>query len=413
MISFKPSPAIENMRNLLHMVAENQMRPVARQCDRHDAEKPWDYINFMWESVKARASESAAAAKKEKKEKKADGPREGNMQMVIIIEQLAWGDAGIYLCTPNSGLAGFAIEAVGTPEQKERFLKRFSEGEPKWGAMAITEAQFGSDTSQVATTAVRDGDEWVLNGTKIFVTSGLMAAKESPGIVVVWATLDKSAGRAGIKSFVVEAGTPGMQVLKTEDKLGIQASDTATLVFDNCRIPLENILGSAEVVQSAGTAGFKGAMATFDASRPAVAASGVGVAQAALDGVKEILEKEGISIRYDAPDHELTAIERDVIDMEAQVQAARLLTYRSAWMMDERRHNALEASMAKAKAGSVTTKVTQKAVEILGPLGYSQKLLFEKWMRDAKITDIYEGTQQINLLIVARRLLDYSSKALS
>jgi acyl-CoA dehydrogenase len=408
MISFKLSPAVENMRNLLHMVAENQMRPVARQCDRHGAEKPWDYINFMWESVKARASESAG-----KDKKKEDGPREGNLQMVAIIEELAWGDAGIYLCTPNAGLAGFAIEAVGTPEQKERFLKRFTEGEPKWGAMAITEPQFGSDTSQVATTAVRDGDEWVLNGTKIFVTSGLMAAQESPGILVVWATVDKEAGRAGIKSFVVEAGTPGMQVLKTEDKLGIQASDTATIVFDNCRIPLENILGSAEVVKSTDTAGFKGAMATFDASRPAVAASGVGVAQAALDGVKEILEKEGIEIRYDAPDHELTAVERDVIEMEAQVEAARLLTYRSAWMMDQRKHNALEASMAKAKAGSVTTKVTQKAVEILGPIGYSQKQLFEKWMRDAKITDIYEGTQQINLLIVARRLLDYSSRALS
>jgi acyl-CoA dehydrogenase len=137
------------------------------------------------------------------------------------------------------------------------------------------------------------------------------------------------------------------------------------------------------------------------------------VAQAALDALKELLGKEGIEIRYDAPDHALTAIERDVMEMEAQVQAARLLTYRSAWMIDQKRPNALEASMAKAKAGSVATKVTQKAVEILGPLGYSQKLLFEKWMRDAKITDIYEGTQQINLLIVARRLLDYSSKALS
>ncbi len=412
MISFELSPTLQNMRNMLHMLAEAQMRPIARKHDSHEADKPWDYINFMWETVKSRAAEDAQK-KEKKKEKKSDAPREANLQMAIIIEELCWGDCGIYLCTPNAGLAGFAIEAVGTPEQKARFLKRFTEGEPKWGAMAITEANAGSDTAAIQATAVRDGDEWVLNGTKIFVTSGLMAAQESPGIVVVWATLDKSAGRAGIKSFVVEAGTPGMKVLNVENKLGIRASDTATIVFEDCRIPIDNILGSAEVVTKAGTAGFKGAMATFDASRPAVAASGVGVAQAAVDGVKEILKQEGIEVRYDAPDHEMTAIERDVLDMEAQVQAARLLTYRAAWMMDQKRPNALEASMSKAKAGSVTTKVTQKAVEILGPLGYSQKHLFEKWMRDAKITDIYEGTQQINLLIVARRLLDYSSKALS
>jgi acyl-CoA dehydrogenase len=407
MISFELSPTLQNLRNMLHMLAEAQIRPVARQHDSHEAGKPWDYINFMWETVKSRAVEAAD------KKKKGDGPREANLQMAIIIEQLCWGDCGIYLCTPNAGLAGFAIDAVGTPEQKARFLKRFTEGEPKWGAMAITEANAGSDTAAIQATAVRDGDEWVLNGTKIFVTSGLMAAQESPGIVVVWATVDKSAGRAGIKSFVVEAGTPGMKVLNVENKLGIRASDTATIVFEDCRIPIDNILGSAEVVTKAGTAGFKGAMATFDASRPGVAASGVGVAQAALDGVKEILKEQGIEVRHDVPDHEMTAIERDVLDMEAQVQAARLLTYRASWMMDQRRPNALEASMAKAKAGSVTTKVTQKAVEILGPLGYSQKHLFEKWMRDAKITDIYEGTQQINLLIVARRLLDYSSKALN
>ena len=407
MISFDMSPALEEMRTMVRMMAEGQMRPIARQYDSHEAGKPWDFINFMWESVKARATESGRARKS------GDGPREANLQMVLVIEALAWGDAGIYLCIPNAGLAGFAIEAVGTPEQKERFLKRFTEGAPKWGAMAITEAQAGSDTAAIQTTAVQDGDEWVLNGTKIFVTSGLMAAQDSPGIVVVWATLDKSAGRAAIKSFVVEAGTPGMKVLNVENKLGIRASDTATIVFEDCRIPLGNILGSAEVVSKSGTAGFKGAMATFDASRPAVAASGVGVAQAALDGVKEILKQNGIEVRHDVPDHEMTAIERDVLDMEAQVQAARLLTFRAAWMMDHKRPNALEASMSKAKAGSVATKVTQKAVEILGPLGYSQKHLFEKWMRDAKIADIYEGTQQINLLIVARRLLDFSSNILN
>jgi len=153
-------------------------------------------------------------------------------------------------------------------------------------------------------------------------------------------------------------------------------------------------------------------MATFDATRPIVAASAVGVARAALDFVKETLEKNGVQIRYGAPIHTLTALERDVIEMEAQVQAARLLVWRAAWMMDNGLHNNLEASMCKSKAGLVVTLVTQKAVEILGPLGFSRELLVEKWMRDAKISDIYEGTQQINQLIIARRILGYSSEEL-
>jgi acyl-CoA dehydrogenase len=233
--------------------------------------------------------------------------------------------------------------------------------------------------------------------------------------VVVWATLDRSAGRAGIKSFVVPAGTQGMKLVGLEKKLGIRASDTATLIFEDCRVPRENLLGNETVKQrdastaGSGKPGFKGAMATFDASRPIVAAMAVGVGRASLDFVKEELSREGFRIRYDAPRTELSAMERDVIEMEAQLQAARLLTWRAASMMTGGIPNSLEASMAKAKAGLVVTQITQKVVEILGPPGYSQKLMVEKWMRDAKINDIYEGTQQINQLIVARRILGYSS----
>jgi acyl-CoA dehydrogenase len=231
----------------------------------------------------------------------------------------------------------------------------------------------------------------------------------------VWATVDKTAGRGGIKAFVVPAGAPGMTLVGLEKKLGIRASDTATLRFENCRIPKANLLGSAEVKRSAkggGDKGFKGAMATFDASRPIVAAMAVGVGRAALDCLKEELARAGVSVRYDAPPLEQTALERDLIQMEAELQAARLLTWRAASMMNRGRPNNLEASMAKAKAGLAVTKITQKAVEWLGPRGYSKQLLVEKWMRDAKINDIYEGTQQINLLIVARRILDYSSSML-
>jgi len=292
---------------------------------------------------------------------------------------------------------------------------RAARGEIK-GAYCLTEPNAGSDAAAIQTTAVLDGDEWVLDGTKIFCTSGESAAQEAGGFVVVWATVDRSAGRAGIKSFVVPARTPGMRVVGLEKKLGIRASDTATLVFEGCRIPRQNLLGSAEVKRrdagAAGDKGFKGAMATFDASRPIVAAMAVGVGRASLDFVREELEREGVPIRYDAPRHSLAAIERDVLEMEAELQAARLLTWRAAAMMSRGRPNNLEASMAKAKAGLAVTRVTQKAVEILGPPAYSQQLLVEKWMRDAKINDIYEGTQQINQLIVARRILDYSSSLL-
>jgi len=276
--------------------------------------------------------------------------------------------------------------------------------------MAMTEPGCGSDTSAITATAVRDGDEWVLNGEKIFVTMGKRALEDSDGFVVVWATVDKSAGRAGMKSFVVPAGTPGMRVEKLEKKLGIKASDTATVIFDNCRIPLGNILGNPEVKKAdkSETKGFKGAMATFDVTRPIIAAQAIGVGRAALDFVKETMEKEGIKIRYSVPRQKLTALERDIIEMEANYKAAKLLTLRALWMMSQLQPNSLESSMAKAKAGLAVTKITQKAVEIMGPLGYSRKYLLEKWMRDAKINDIFEGTGQINMLIVARRILNYS-----
>jgi len=413
MIDFELSPEIEGMRQLIHAAAESAMRPIAREYDEREHEDPTEWHDMMW-SVSRGSTVGFGGEKSEKKsgDKKSDKPSERFLASSVTIEELSWGDAGLYLSIPNPGLGGAAVAAAGTPEQRKRFLARFNEGKPKWAAMAITEPGAGSDSAAITTTAVRDGDEWVLNGTKIFCTSGERAVVKSEGFVVVWATVDKSAGRAGIKAFVVEHHTPGMTVTKVEDKLGIRASDTATLVFEDCRIPLDNLLGSAEV-KAQSSEGFKGVMATFDATRPAVAASALGIGRAAVDFVREALEKAAIAIRYDAPLNKLTALERDFMEMEANLQAARLLTWRASWMMDQGMHNNLEASMSKAKAGLAVTQVTQKAVELLGPLGYSRKLLLEKWMRDAKINDIFEGTQQINLMIVARRILGYSSKELN
>lgn len=410
MIDFELSKKVQEQKDLIRSVAEGAMRPIAREFDEREHEKPWDFLKMMWD-VSGGRSMTGEDSNEEPEAAKKQGPRENTLSAAITIEELSWGDAGLYLTIPNPGLGGAAVQAAGTPEQKKRFLAPFQGGEPKWAAMAITEPHCGSDSAALQTTATRDGDEWVLNGTKIYCTAGQMAAEKSDGFVVVWATLDKEAGRAGIKSFVVPAHTPGMTVVKVENKLGIRASDTAMIVFEDCRIPADNILGSAEVMKS--TEGFKGAMATFDATRPLVAASALGIGQAALDLVREELAKRGRPIRYGVGESNLTTIETDFIEAESDLHAARLLTWRAAWMMDRGQRNNLEASMAKAKAGLAVTLATQKAVELMGPLGYSRKMLLEKWMRDAKINDIFEGTQQINMLIVARRILGYSSKELS
>ena len=404
-ISFEPSENASLARDHYHRIAVEQMRPISRKYDDEEHALPQEWVDFYWQHGRQGAGG------------RLDGPGDGFVQVCMQAEELCWGDAALYLRMPTPALGGSAVMAAGTPEQRKRFLSRFREdGPPIWGAMAITEPGAGSDAAAIETTATLDGDEWVLNGTKIFCTAGEGASQREGGFVVVWATVDKSAGRAGIKSFVVPAGTPGMSLVGLEKKLGIRASDTATLRFEGCRIPKENLLGSAEVKKRdpkpGGDKGFKGAMATFDASRPIVAAMAVGVGRAALDFVKEELERQAIRLRYDAPPTSLTAIERDVMEMEAELETARLLTWRAAAMMNVGKPNNLEASMAKAKAGLAVTLITQKAVELLGPLGYSKKLLVEKWMRDAKINDIYEGTQQINQLIVARRILDYSSSLL-
>jgi acyl-CoA dehydrogenase len=282
--------------------------------------------------------------------------------------------------------------------------------------MALTEPHAGSAMpAEVRATAVRDGDEWVLNGEKIFVTAGHKALVDTEGFVVVWATIDPEAGRAGVRPFVVEAGTPGAKVTKLEEKLGIRASDTASIVLQDCRIPLENILGPSEVVEKKkkDEKGFKGAMATFDATRPLVAASALGIARATLELLKQMLEEHGVTIRYGLPRSRMTNIEREVIDMETWLRSTWLLTLKSMWLADERKGNTIEASACKVKAGDVVVKITQKAVELLGPLGYSRDYLLEKWFRDAKINDLYEGTGQINRLIVARRILEYSRHELN
>ncbi len=419
-ISFEIPERVVQEQQMAMALAQGVMRPQARRLDEDEHARPVDFIQMIWPVLRDQQKRQLdkLLAPPDPNKPKREGPGITYLRMMVQVEALSWGDAGQYLCMPSALLAGSAIEAVGTPEQKERFLRRFAEGDdPKWGAMAMTEPNAGSDTKAIETTAVLDPEtrEWVLNGEKIFITGGGLALNESNGLVVVWATVDKSAGRAGMKPFVVEARTPGVIVTKAEIKHGIRASDTVAVSFQNARIPYDHLLGDPEVraIDEGGTKGFKGAMATFDASRPLVAAGALGVGRAALEFVREKLIEAGIDIPYDRPYHKLSAIQRDVLEMEAQLKAAYLLTLRAISLLDHGQRNSLEASMAKAKAGKAVTWVTQKAVEILGMMGYNREWLAEKWMRDARINDIYEGTGQINLLIVARRILDYSSRELN
>ena len=425
MISFEIPESILNQSQMTKMVAEQAMRPFSRDLDEHEHERPEAFVNMTWpftqqmmksalKGVEKRLNGNGNGTNGSNGHSAPKGPDFSILGFIMMVEQMSWGDAGQYLCLPHPMLGGSAVQAAGTPEQQIRFLKKFTEGDPKWGAMAITEPGAGSDNSSMRTTAVLDPDtnEWILNGEKIFITNGKLALEDSDGLCVVWATIDPNAGRAGIKSFVVEGHTPGVSIAKQEHKLGIRASDTVALHFDNVRLPFENMLGTLDPQQPAANKGFKGAMKTFDASRPAVAASAMGIARAALEFTRDKLAEEGIVLDYTKPRHELTAIERDLMEMEVRHKGAWLLTLRAVGMMAHGESNRLAASMCKFRAGEAVTWITQKGVELLGPMGYSREWLAEKWMRDAKINDIYEGTKQINQLIIARSILGYSRREL-
>jgi len=417
-IEFESPKPIVQMQTVLRTVAQEMMRPKSRYFDEHEHEIPWDFIEFMHDVMKTVGGVNLVP-REEKKEEDPNKPKRppiGYQLLTSQIEMLAWGDVGIYLNMPGGGLGAAAVQAAGSPEQRAKFLARFDGEKPTFAAMCMTEPGAGSDTSAIRTKAVLDDEthEWVLNGEKIFVTGGDKSFTEyeklGRGFIVVWASIDPSAGRSGMRAFVVESGTPGVRIVKLERKLGIRASDTAAISLVDAHVPFENILGSPTVEKT--TTGFKGAMATFDATRPLVAVSGLGVARAALEFLKEKLEENGVMIRYGMPRQKLTNVEREVIDMEIMLKSAWLIVMKAIWMADNKKPNVLESSMSKVKAGDVTTKITQKVVEILGPLGYSCEFLAEKWFRDAKITDIYEGTGQINRLVVARQILGYSGNEL-
>ena len=397
MINLELPTHLENLQAMMHAVAKDLFRPISRKYDTNEHAVPEELA--VIDRRKHRGVLERGSDRK-KKDGKPEGIRNaGNMATVVSVTEMCWGDVGLMLSVPGAGLGNAAIDAVATPEQKERFGNAYA-------SMAITEPASGSDSGSIGTTAVLDGDEWVLNGEKIFVTAGGRCDH-----VVVWATLDKNKGKAAIKSFVIPVGTQGMELVGLEHKLGIRASDTATIRLTDCRIPKDNILGKAEISEGDKKGAFGKVMQTFDNTRPAVAAMALGCGRAALDMTYELLGPD-FKLGYNKPRWEMNALEAELLRMEADWESARLLTLRAAYMADNKEPNSMEASMAKAKAGRVGNAITLRCVELCGSLGYGQDNLLEKFARDSKILDIFEGTQQIQQLIVARRLLNKSSAEL-
>jgi acyl-CoA dehydrogenase len=398
-INLETPKKFDMLINQAHQVSTEIFRPISRKYDRaeHEYPKELDMLASLIDGMNA-SGETNTGARGVRRKDGAKGNQNGsNMSGVLSVMEACWGDVAMVLSMPRQGLGNAAIASVANDEQLERFDKL-------WASMAITEPGFGSDSAAVTATAVLDGDHYIINGEKIFVTAGGRC-----DAVVVWASLDRSLGRAAIKSFVVEKGTPGMEVERLEHKLGIRASDTATIRFTDCRVPKENLLGSAEVEAEQG---FAGVMQTFDNTRPLVAGMAVGCARAALDEIEDLLKQAGVEVDYDKPAYAQPAPAAAYLQMEADWEAAYLLTMEATWMADNNKPNSLQASMAKAKAGRVGVEITLKCVELAGALGYSENSLLEKWSRDSKILDIFEGTQQIQQLIVARRLLNKTSAEL-
>ncbi|MES0873743.1 acyl-CoA dehydrogenase family protein [Sinimarinibacterium thermocellulolyticum] len=405
MINLETPKKFRRLVEQAHQVATELFRPNSRRYDRaeHVYPKELDMLGALLDGMNAGGGGGGAGAAGVRRNGGEDeGNRNGsNLATVLGTMELCWGDVGFLLTMPRQGLGNSAIASVATDEQLERF-------KGKWAAMAITEPHCGSDSAAIRTTARLDGDHYVLNGEKIYVTAG-----ERAELVVVWATLDRNAGRAAIKPFVVEKGTPGFELVRLEHKLGIRASDTAAFVLKDVRVPRENLLGDPAINVDKG---FAGVMQTFDNTRPLVAAMAVGLARACLEETRKLIEQAGIELDDDAPAYAQHAAASEYRRLEADYEAARLLTLQAAWMADNRKPNSLQASMAKAKAGRSCVEVALKCVELAGTLGYAEGEhgagLLEKWARDAKILDIFEGTQQIQQLIIARRLLGKTSAEL-
>lgn len=394
MISFTLSPQQEQIKEVTHWFAANEIRPIALEAERlGKVPDAWLHrVNEM--GIQLHPSFT--------KTEKEDGiihsgrrEREGNRLAVIAAEEIAWGDPAIALSLPGAGLGGPPIEASGTPEQKKRFLSIFTPEVPRWGAYALTEPEAGSDASNLRTKAEKVAGGYIINGEKTFITNGKRASW-----VVVFATVDPRLGRSGHRAFVVEKDTPGFTVTRIVEKMGLRANETAELLFEDCFVPEDNLLGGESFYTDNNRIGsFETAMATFDSTRPIVAAMATGIARAAYEYTLEVIQQNyPKSIQH----HYTYSLQGRLAEMEQAIDAARLLTWEAAWKADQGRPNAQEAAICKAFAGKMALEVCSRCLEIIGPISVENNLV-EKWYRDVKVFDIFEGTNEIQQLVIARR----------
>jgi acyl-CoA dehydrogenase len=382
----------QEFRDYCRKFAREVMRPAAPQHDK-DESTPWEVIK------EARKWGLTGIDHLQKMGSDPDG-----MIGAIYAEELHWGCAGIALAISGSGLAAAGVASSGTPEQIAKWVPEcFGIGdEVKAGAYAVTEPQAGSDVKNLKTTARRDGDEWVLNGTKVFITNGGIA-----DVTVAVALTDPELGHRSQASFVIPKGAPGLKIGKKETKLGIRASNTAEVIFEDCRIPAENLLGGEEKLakkieraRSGQRAGSSNALATFELTRPIVGASAIGIAQAAYEWTLEYLDRETTE---GGPALEQQRIQQKLADVATEIEAARLLVQRASWMG----RNGVpmtggQGSMSKLKGGDVAMWATTTLMDLVGPYAMSTECPLEKWFRDAKIYQIFEGTAQVQRLVVSR-----------
>jgi acyl-CoA dehydrogenase len=402
MIDFTLSKKQKDVQEGIRSLGKYVIRPMSLQMDRNK-EVPEDFLRNFMRMARSFQSEELVNPSEEgaaPRERDPSRPSEVNRTSAIAAEELAWADAAIPLSVPGPGLGGPPIRATGTPEQKARFFGIFKDmhkGPLKWGAYALTEPGAGSDVAGIRTSCRKDGDHWVLNGRKCYITNGAKASWN-----VVFATVDPSLGRAGHRAFVVEKGTPGFEVGKIEDKMGLRANETAELVLEDCRVPDENLLGGEAAYVTKG--GFMTAMKTFDNTRPLVAAMAIGIGRAAYEHARDFVKDNYVLSR---PIPRYAAIAERLAKVGRRLDAARSLVYRATYMADAGIPNAKESSMSKAAAGQAAIFACVEAIEICGAHGSlsTEHALLEKWFRDIKVYDIFEGTGNIQRVVISKRLM--------
>ena len=377
MVDFTLTDEQKDIRALAHDFAEKEIRPVAWDLDR-DSTFPHEIIRQAWEVglMNSHIPEEYG------------GPGLDYLTGCLIEEELGWGCSGIGTSLMCNGLAAAPVLIGGSEEIKREYLGMLT-GEPKLASFCLTEPDAGSDVSSMRTTAVRNGDKYVINGTKCFITNGSHASWYT-----VYAKTDKEAGHRGISAFVVPRDG-GVVVDKKEDKLGQRASDTAMISFNDVEVPVANLLGEENK-------GFKLAMMTLDRTRPGVSAMAVGIAQAAFEYARDYAKER---VQFGVPIAMHQAIQFMIADMATKVEAARLLTWKSAALLDRGERNTLASSHAKRFAADAAMEVTVDAVQVYGGYGFIKEYPVEKLMRDAKIMQLYEGTSQIQRLVIAREVL--------